>query len=103
MTMHHTVQIHLHLYHVFLKMTIVIAHTFPKFRTHQPSLSKTPLDISFATSYHLANRWKVWYEDGIKPQPTAWEGRHALGNSDFLKLHLFGALLTCSFAWAGWV
>ena len=39
-------------------------------------------------SYHLANRWKVWYEDGIKPQPTAWEGRHALGNSDFFKLHL---------------
>ena len=24
---------------------------------------------------------QVWYEDGIKPQPTPWEGRHALGCS----------------------
>lgn len=38
--------------------------------------------VSYTSKTHPHQRepvMLVWYEDGIKPQPTAWEGRHALG------------------------
>lgn len=47
-----------------------------------PKRGSSMAAVSYTSKTHPHQRepvMLVWYEDGIKPQPTPWEGRHALG------------------------